>query len=123
MKLHLLCVSLLVLKICANCWCQSGSNETVDYDVDDMFTTQPPPSETTIATCVPVGSGSGSGSGLTPECPTNPTPTEQNTTTDPGPITTTDHPTGMYVINNRTKFMWNVCIIALIRSFELVEHS
>ncbi len=102
MKLHLLCVSLLVLQFCANCWCQSGSNETVDYAMDDMFTTQPPPSETT---CGPDSSGSGSGSGLTTECPTNPTPTEQNTTTDPI--------TGMYVINNRTKFMWNVCIIVL----------
>ncbi len=82
MKLHLLCVSLLVLQFCANCWCQSGSNETVDYDMDDMFTTQPPPSETTkTTTCMEDSSGSGSGIGLTPECKTDSIPTDPSTGT------------------------------------------
>ncbi len=96
MKQHLLCVSLLVLQFCANSWCQSGSNETVDYDMDEMFTTQPPPSDTTkTATCMnPGNSGSGSGSG-----------------SGPGPGLTPECPTGMYVINNRTKFMWNIIVL------------
>ncbi len=39
MELHLLCGVVLVLQFFASCLCQTESNKTMDYDMDDLFTT------------------------------------------------------------------------------------
>lgn len=79
MKLYLLCVAVLVLQFC---WCQGGS---MDYDMDDIFTTQSP----TTPCMGSSESGSGSGLSLTTDCMTGSTTTED--------VPGTMEPEGMHV--------------------------